>query len=283
MSANPVIIDASFMRSCPSDGAWLGRLVERGYDLVVSDHLVFELCSGGHPQQWAVAQRKLAPFVNNVHAWHSTGVMLRIESQTRQPFPHPNFEDSTARLRDLLRSNPGFLRDDIDARTVEAGQIRDIAGPEAVYRSMMALRPSAEPLSRLIRCIQPEAATPHCEAFVQNDNNVRVLFDMDKDFPPDTEVDSNWLTWHVFRAHLAIFCEYIRQGNDDLFVLSEPALRRWVNRTHDCDYVTLLAYGNALASQERSGEQYWFRRWIYGLTRPQLYYNRELDELETLT
>ena len=222
MCTNPAIIDASFIRACPADGAWFDHLVRRGHDLVLSDHLAFELCSGGHPEQWAAAQRKIAPFRDRVHAWHATGQMVRIESETRRAFPHPGFEDSTARLRHLLETNPGFLPADINDRAEEEGRIRDILGPQATFRSIMALRPMAEPLFRQIRGATPEIATPFCESFVQNDDNVRALFDMADDLPAGSDVDASWVTWHVLRAHLALCCEYMRQANEDIFALGEP-------------------------------------------------------------
>jgi hypothetical protein len=46
--------------------------------------------------------------------------------------------------------------------------------------------------------------------------------------------------------------------------LPEGARKRWVNIKHDLDYLISLAFADGIASGETSGEQFHYRRWLYG-------------------
>jgi hypothetical protein len=118
--------------------------------------------------------------------------MMRFECANQEPFPHPEDEAATDRLRDLLRTNPGFLPNDISQQVDPEARVRDILRPESSWRSLMSLRPFAEELSQNIQGVDREAATAHCSAFVRDDDIVRALLDMAKDFPSGADIDDRW-------------------------------------------------------------------------------------------
>ncbi len=104
---------------------------------------------------------------------------------------------------------------------------------------------------------------------MNNPENIRRFLDVgggDCPFPLD-RLDETWVAWHHAKAFLAILCDYLRQGKPSFESLGREALKRWVNRKHDLDYLISLAYADAIATNETTGEMAHYCRWMYGSTR----------------
>ena len=274
------IVDASFIRSCPENGSAVRALVDQGYHLVLTDYLVYELCSSGDPKRWSDAANKLAPFSDELECWHHSAKMLRTECETKHPVEEIRDDQITNLLRKQLKKDPSYLPADILQLVGYHGQQRERDTPSAAFRSFTALRPMATSLENAISNKGLKECTPGCAAFVQNRQNVDKIIDMVADLPKSNIVDDNWMSRHIFQSHLALFCDYLRSGAPDIPSLPEGAKKRWINRFHDLDYLTMLSGADAIASQEISGEQRWYREWIYGKSKTHLFYSQTSKSIE---
>jgi len=99
-----VILDASFVRGCPTDGTWLTELAKRFDRLIVIDTLGYELCSTDNLQQWPAALRKFQPVKENIDVWVHTSTMLKFESKKRMAYQDPRDETNSQRLRDAIKA-----------------------------------------------------------------------------------------------------------------------------------------------------------------------------------
>ncbi len=172
------IVDASFIRSCPENGSAVRALVDQGYHLVLTDYLVYELCSSGDPKRWSDAANKLAPFSDEIECWHHSAKMLRTECETKQPVEEIRDDQITNLLRKQLKKDPSYLPEDILQLVGYHGQQRERDTPSAAFRSFTALRPMATSLENAISNKGLKECTPGCAAFVQNRQNVDKIIDM---------------------------------------------------------------------------------------------------------
>ena len=103
-----------------------------------------------------------------------------------------------------------------------------------------------------------------CQHIVNCDEAIRTLAPSDV----SPQLDGNWVTWHVARSTLVLFCDYVRQGTTNTADMTCKTRKRWVNRKHDLDYLICLQWADAIASQETAGEMAIYRNWLYGDAKP---------------
>jgi hypothetical protein len=209
--------------------------------------------------------------------------MLRTECETKQPVEEMRDDQITNRLRQKLKEAPDYLPKDILQLVDHHNQQREQDTPIAAFNMLTDLRPMADSIKHVISNKSLEECTQICIAFVQNRQYVDKIIDSVEDLPDSKTVDDNWMSRHIFQSQLALLCDYIRTGTPDIPKLSEGARKRWINRCHDLDYLTMLSRADAIASQEINGEQRWYREWIYGKSKTHLYYSKKSNSIEQVS
>jgi hypothetical protein len=269
LGGRKIIVDSSFIRSCPGDGSALRRLVERGARLVLIDNLVYELCSTDNQAQWPASQRKLRPCADALEWWEHTGVMLKAEAEGGQPYGNPLREEPTQVMRDLLQSGTTCIPDDLVVLTQEAREQRESASVPVLFRACEAYAPCVPELAATLRNQGIADAITVCTEFVNDLETIRrCMRDGTSPCPfPAERVDQTWLAWHHYKGMLAFLCEYLRQGSPRFEDLAANVQHRWINRKHDLDYLISLSRADGLATNETAGEMYHFCRWMYAETK----------------
>lgn len=191
-----IILDASFVRACPADGSWLRSLVDRGFTLAVVDALAFELCSADDPNQWAAAARKLAAVAEHVECWVHVSEMMRWEQRERRAFSEPADASLTRRFRTYIAAGCSHLRD--PTAVCNASAQREVDSGSALCIAIDAFLPLVSRLSGTVRGRSRTEVESACHAFVNNQQNVRVLLDAgggDAVFA-GCDVNHDWVAWH---------------------------------------------------------------------------------------
>jgi hypothetical protein len=260
------IIDPSFVRSASGDGRQLKVLADRGYRVVLIDNLAFELCSTANRAQWPATQLKLSCCPDSIDCWHHTSVMMRVESEKSAPYGKPLFPQSTEMMRSLLRARSPHTADDLQAIVRAEQERREGEIMPAMFRAFQLCAANSKQFSEVVagRPLADDQLAIACNGFVNNPDNVRKLIGIGDEVFARCGIDDKWVAWHHYKAFLAVFCEYLRQQQPDFSKLAEPAKKRWINIKHDLDYLISLAFADGIASAETAGEQFHFRRWMYG-------------------
>ena len=275
-AASPrIIIDASYIRGMSGDGAPLRAMCEQGGRIVITDTLVYELLTSDR-NQWPAAMTRLVECRDAVEVWKHVPKMLRVELIKNRPYGDPLHRESTERLRFQLANDPQYEPDNLDEIIEQERQRRENSSVPELFQNFAKL--SEEPEFKEI-VARIKGKSPHDEEVVQacysaiNDpKSIRSMVDIirsvmrnDMDIllnPKD--VSEKWVIWHYGKSLLTIFCDCGRRGEHEFRTIYEKYKRRLHNIIHDLDYLTLLAFADAIASSETRGEQAYYRRWMFG-------------------
>jgi hypothetical protein len=100
-----VILDKNFLQKEDSSTPRLRALAMAGCKFVLTDTLIYEICSDSRLSRlWPSIQKKLIPFSDRLHVWHHAAEMLRREIANNKPIESPEDSNSTRKLRELVRS-----------------------------------------------------------------------------------------------------------------------------------------------------------------------------------
>ena len=89
-------------------------------------------------------------------------------------------------------------------------------------------------------------------------------------------IDSGWFAFHNARATLALIGIFLQK-----YGLTEEPSRKFPNTKLDLEYLALLHYADALASDETSGDMAEMRRWLFGSTKKHISSARLLAAVPT--
>ena len=259
-----IILDASFVRACPTGGEWLRKLAAHTQELVCIDALVFELCSADDQNQWASTTRKLAAVVDQVECWMHVSEMLRYELQSRQALRQPCDAQLTSQFRAYIAAGSTRLAD--PNAPSNAGTQREVEGGAALRIAIDACLPLVGEIRQRISNKPRTAVEAACYAFVNNPQYIRFVLGAggeDAVFA-GCQVTEDWVAWHHAKWFLAALCEAARSAQADDGI--SKITKRLFNRKHDGDYLISLKFADAIASNE-TGEMLAFSRWMYGESR----------------
>ena len=83
------------------------------------------------------------------------------------------------------------------------------------------------------------------------------------------DVDDTWVLWHFAKSLLVIFCDSLRQGENALKTIPPGLEKRLKNTGQDLNYLTELAFADALASFDKR-EMSYYRKWMFDDAKPRL-------------
>ncbi len=269
-----VILDKNFVQGDSANARGLKLLVEQGYRLAVTDTLIYESFSDEkRPQIWQSVKNKLAQVAEYVDFWRHGPELARHEILTKRPVDGPLDSEFTVRFRSWLKASDSQLRPDWKPTLEKARFEREVHNPSKipamahVYLESMAPRAekvfgrqlSQQEIGTLIGARSPQLTKRILHGYTEPDAGL--LY-----FPEALEVVNDaWFLMHQARMFLAQIGVYIWKYGRTSFTGKKLA-----NTKFDLEYLVLLKYADAIASNETSGDLALLRRWLYGEAKPQI-------------
>jgi hypothetical protein len=268
---NVVILDKNFLQKEDRSTPRLRALALAGCEFVLTDTLIYEICSDERlPNLWPSVQWKLNPFADRLHLWFHTAELVRQEVAQNGPISGPEDADATRHLREWFRSDSVFVPRNLKDIVESASQQREVDSMEKV--SPMA-RAVGRLISNAITNDESRNATKNDFAgwFAEHFNDRSLTqwmlracngnADSPENHIPDAEnrITPDWFAFHNARVTLALIGIFLVK-----YGLAEEPGRKFPNTKLDTDYLALLHYADALASDETSGDMADMCRWLYG-------------------
>jgi hypothetical protein len=274
MNRRLVILDKNFLQREDRSTPRLRALALAGCEFVLTDTLIYEICSDTRLSQlWPSIQKKLFPFVDQLHLWFHTAEILRREVAQNGPVNGPEDTDATRRLRDWFRSEIVYVPSDLKETVASAYQQREVDSMEKV--APMARAVGAIIANRNAKDTSRGVPKHDLEVWIRenfdDDNQLRWLIgacydnsDSPENHIPDAErrITSDWFAYHNARVTLALIGIFLVK-----YGLSESPGKKLPNTKLDTDYLALLYYADALATDETTGDMAEMCRWLYGTTK----------------
>ncbi|MCX7590096.1 MAG: hypothetical protein N2255_00560 [Kiritimatiellae bacterium] len=133
-SSRKIILDKSFLQAESKDCSRLRALRQCGCSFILTDTLVYELCTGSSDSMWAEAQRKLFYFADTIEVWRHTEELLRDELAAKAPVGHPFDKELTDRTRYWLSKRTEQVPTDLRSQAEAARQQREVDSVEALIK-----------------------------------------------------------------------------------------------------------------------------------------------------
>lgn len=267
-----VIIDKSFLQAEGRDCKRLHFLADAGCDFVLTDTLVYELCSGSRPNEWTVAQSKLFPFAERIEAWKHVGEILGEKIERQQPVTSPIDEEATERLRSWFRRGTTYVPTNLKSILEKSHKEREQDSVESLlewcrtFAEFEALKKYGAEVQKRVS-IGRDVRTL-IGGFVTDERLIRWLIAKNQGIKEKSDIyidgaedglSKGWLTYRSAQTRLALLGIWIMKG----WCFEEPN-KEFRNTKLDMDYVDLLSFGDMLVTNETRGALADMVRWIYG-------------------
>lgn len=248
-----VILDKSFLQAESRNGKRLRLLAECGASFILTDTLIYELCTDARTTQWPATQRKLFKIADKVEVWHHVGELLQMEIANQKPVNSPVDQEATERVREWFRGGETYVPPNLEALGQAAYQQREVESVEALIADCQDFcRIDPNYTARVQRGGQEAKAL--LSDLMRRHELVAWLVKKDHGNPADTELyiqgaeqglSPEWFAYQHAKSMLALWCHYMwRYG------LQNPSGRDFVHTKLDSDYVALLCYADVLATNE---------------------------------
>lgn len=271
---NPrIIIDASYIRRMSSSGTPFRIMREQGARIVLIDTLPYELCTTDDPNQWPASQNKLKAGVNAIEVWQHVPPMYKFELEQNRPYGDPLDAERTERMQEMIANNPHYQPPDMGKLIKDFIKEREANDMLASLHALRGLRSIPDKMKEKIQkspCAQE--VVQFCYNYINNPDHIRLrLKEILQIFKDDTwiklqnpdVIDDSWVMWHVCKSLLAVSCDCRHEGEQTFG-------EKFKNAKHDLDYLISLAFADGIASFETKSEMSYYRKWMYGDTKPRL-------------
>ena len=272
-----VILDKNFIQSESISTTRLHALARCGCEFVISDTLLYELCSDSkRPGLWPSLQNKMFPFADRLHVWFHTSELLRQEIATNQQVYGPEDKLTTQRLRDWFRSGQVYIPPDLQKIVEKAKKQRE-------EDPMKAVVPMARSIGKIIAvaCKASDVSKPSeddpAKIILENLNNELFIHWMlrithgnsqsSETYIPDADrrVNKSWFAFHNARSNLALVAIFLQK-----YGFAENPGKKFPNTKLDADYLAILHYAEAIASDETSGDMATMIDGLYSASKKQI-------------
>ena len=262
-----VILDKSFLQAESKDCRRLQFLKDAGCIFVLTDTLIYELCTDINKDQWPATQRKLFPFADCIEIWQHTADLLRTEIKTQKPIYSPINQTVTDRFRAWFQSGQSYVQSDLEAIGESAKQQREVFSVDALIAECRDLCQCDPSYTNAIQRKKNAAKAILAdlmgrEHFIQR----RIKMIHGNQTAPDLYIKSaeqglgpEWFAYHDTRSTLALCCVFMMK-----YGLENKPGKDFRHTKLDSDYATLLHYADGLAMNETSGNMADVCNWLYG-------------------
>lgn len=270
MKKRSVILDKSFIQAESKDSKRLHFLKDAGCVFILTDTLIYELCTDSNKKQWPAIQRKLFPFADCIEIWRHTADLLRTEIETQKPTDSPINKTATERFRAWFQSGQSYVQSDLEAIGVSAKQQREEDSVEALIAECRDLcqvcpnyaatiqRDKAEARVILADLISREAFIKHRIEKVHGNPEHKDLYIRGA----DQGLGPEWFAYHEARSARALCCVFMMK-----YGLKNKPGKDFGHTKLDADYAALLHYADGLATNETSGNLADMCEWLYGSSK----------------
>jgi len=269
MPARKILLDKSFLQAESKDCRRLRALQQCGCTFVLTDTLVYELCTGSRDSMWAEGQRKLFDFADSIEVWRHTGELLKEELAAKRPVGHPFDKNLTDRTRSWFARRTEYVPDDLRAIAETARQQREVDSVEALIRLCRTFcQICAGPYAQIRQDLgQGKNLDAQMDDLVNQERMLKLWIQRAHGNPEAADLyiegakdglGPEWFAYHHARSSLALWCVFmLKYGEKD-----HPG-KEFRNTKLDADYAALLYYADALAANETSGSMADMCAWLY--------------------
>ena len=279
-TTNPrIIIDASYIREA-SDGEPFRAICAQGGRIVITDTLIWELATADDSPQLRPSMKKLKASVNAIEIWRHGPVMWREELEKNCPYGDPLSPEVTELWQTYIATENGSMLQDLEAPSEQEKQTREGKSIIGFFQNLACDFSLSGEFRKAIES-QPgdkKEVVRHCFDAVNDPDNIRsairaiikeaVEEDLDVLVTPE-DVDDTWVIWHFAKSLLVIFCDSLRRGENALKKIPPGLEKRLKNTGQDLNYLTELAFADALASFDKR-EMSYYRKWMFDDAKPRL-------------
>lgn len=272
-----VILDKNFLQSEDRTTPRLRALARCGCEFVLIDTLIYELCSDTRlTNLWASIQRKLFPFADRLHLWFHSSELLRREVSSNSPVSGPEDDEATLRFRDWFRSGQVYVPSNLKEIVGAARQQREIDTMEKVApmaRSFGEMIAEAGRSSGITKLNKRDLAG----RVRDNLNDARLIRwalracygnpESPENHIPEAEerVTPDWFAYHNARVTMVLIGIFLEK-----YGLTEQPGKAFPNTKLDMEYLALLHYADAIASDETAGDMAGMCEWLYGSAKKRI-------------
>ncbi|MFO0939065.1 MAG: DUF2934 domain-containing protein [Gemmataceae bacterium] len=283
-----MILDKNFLQSEDRTTPRLCALTRYGCEFVLIDTLIYELCSDSRlANLWPSIQKKLFPFSDRLHLWFHSSELLRLEVANNAPVGGPEDSDATHRLRDWFRSGQVYVPGNLKAIVEDARQQREIDTMELVAPMARAFGNMIADAGRNIgrSRLPKDDLAGEVRDNLDDERLIRWVirgFYGNPDSPENhiadaaDRINSRWFAFHYARVTLALIGIFLQK-----YGLKEEPGKKFPNTKLDVEYLAMLHYADALASDETSGDMAEMCKWLFGTTKKHISSARLLASMLT--
>lgn len=265
-----VILDKSFLQAETQSGDRLRLLRDCGATFVLTDTLIYELCTDTRTTQWPATQRKLFPFADSIEVWWHVSDLLKQEIVRQRPVESPVDRETTERVRQWFRGGEVYVPPNLVELGKVAHQEREKDSVDSLIESCQEFCRISPEYTQKIQHGGPEAKAllrdlMSCEELVK----WRVRNDHGKS--ADTELyiqgaenglGAEWFAYQHAKSSWALCCHFMSK-----YGLNNQSGRDFIHTKLDSDYVVLLHFADALATNETSGSLASICEWMHGKSK----------------
>jgi hypothetical protein len=267
---NLLILDKSFLQAERKQSPKINALNLAGHGFVLTDTLVYELCSGTRDSLWKEAQEKLFAFADSLVVWRHTAALLKLELRLKRPIVTPVDGKLTELTRQSFKTRLAYVPSNLKELTKKPREQREVDSYRALLRTCKVIGLENKPFWLDLRkaISREEDISTLCRLFVNDADRISNLIgrchggrDVKELFLPRAEerIKSNWFAYQHARCTLALACVYMSKFGEKDIPGSD-----FRNTKLDADYVALLHYASGIATNETSGSLSDMCKWIYG-------------------
>ena len=265
-----VILDKSFLQAESRNGGRLAMLRDCGASFVLTDTLIYEFCTDARTAQWPAAQRKLFPIADRIEVWRHAGELLRIEVEQQRPVESPVDQEATERVREWFRGGATYVPPNLAALGQAAHQQREVDSVNALIADCQSLCQVDPNYTARIQRGGAEAEAILSDLIARHEF-IAWRVNRDHGNPADTELyireaeqglGPEWFAYQHAKSTLALCCHYMSK-----YGMQNTSGVDFIHTKLDADYVALLHYADALATNETSGSLAGICRWMHGRSK----------------
>lgn len=292
-ATNPrILIDASYIHRMNAAGKPFRVMCEQGGRIVLIDTLFYELCSTDDAEKYyPAAMRKLRVCPDAIECWAHVSKMWKVELEEKRPYGDPLRCEITKNMQRKLANNSHWPLVDINEEVRKREGNNDIVTLFQGFANWPQLFSEGTVEEIKSKSGHDEKVVQICYKIVNNPDNIRAVIDnillivkkggLDVLLNPD-DVDHTWAIWHFGKSLLVMLCDSQKKGEDAFKEISKKTKKALINTGHDLDYLTSLAFADAIASCETKGEMSYYRRWMFGDDSKPLISSHEKDEIDSV-
>lgn len=261
-----VILDKSFLQAENKSGTRLQLLLETGTVFVLTDTLIYEFGTDSKTTQWPATQRKLFLIADHVEAWHHTSKLLQMEIDQQKPIESPVDQEATEGIRRWFRGGRVYVPSDMSAIAAEAYQQREVDSIGGLIETCRSYCHSNRGHAIRARCGGPQAVVllNHLMAHQEILSRVANVHGVEEDSDlyirgAKRGLGPEWFAYHHAKETQALICHFLANYGSN-----QTPGTDFTHTKLDADYVTLLHYADALATNETSGSLSDICRWMHG-------------------